>query len=85
MASMASARRYVAVGVINNLLYAVGGYDGTAVLDTVEVYDPRIDQWKTVASMRSRRRHAAIGMLTCRRPGTTTTLGISIYIYLLVH
>lgn len=75
MASMATARRYVAVGVLNGLLYAVGGYDGTCVMDTVEVYDPRVDQWKSVASMKSRRRHAAVGVLTCKRPDTTASSG----------
>lgn len=66
-------RRYVAVGVIGGLLYAVGGYDGNTVLDSVEVYDPNIDQWKCAASMKNRRRHVAVGVLTARDLGLPTT------------
>lgn len=61
---MNNPRRYVAVGVIGGLLYAVGGYDGSNVLDSVEVYDPKTDQWKYAASMKNRRRHVAVGVLT---------------------
>ena len=64
VASMSRARRYVAVGVLNGLLYAVGGYDGTSVLDSVEMYDPKFDQWKSVGTMNSCRRHVAVGVLT---------------------
>lgn len=61
---MSNPRRYVAVGVIGSLLYAVGGYDGNNVLDSVEVYDPKTDQWNYAASMKNRRRHVALGVLT---------------------
>ena len=29
----------------NGLLYVLGGDDGTASLNSVECYDPRIDKW----------------------------------------
>lgn len=64
VAPMSNPRRYVAVGVIGSLLYAVGGYDGNNVLDSVEVYDPKTDQWNYAASMKNRRRHVALGVLT---------------------
>jgi hypothetical protein len=48
---MPTARNYLAVGVVNGTLYAVGGYDGTAYLDTVEAYNPSTDTWTSVASM----------------------------------
>lgn len=61
---MNNPRRYVAVGVLGGLLYAVGGYDGNSVLDSVEVYDPKLDQWKYTSSMKNRRRHVAVGVLS---------------------
>ncbi|VEL29707.1 unnamed protein product [Protopolystoma xenopodis] len=38
-----------------SLLYAVGGYDGDRRLDSVERYDPEIDQWTCVASLNTAR------------------------------
>ena len=60
---MNHARRYVAAAALGGLLYAVGGYDGISVLDSVEVYDPKLDQWKRVESMSNARRHVAVGVL----------------------
>lgn len=77
---MNNPRRYVAVGVIGSQLYAVGGYDGNTVLDSVEVYDPSTDQWKYVSSMKNRRRHVAVGVLTAcdlGLPSTSTNPGIN--------
>ena len=56
-------RRYVAAAALGGLLYAVGGYDGISVLDSVEAYDPKLDQWKRVESMSNARRHVAVGVL----------------------
>ena len=60
---MSHPRRYVAAAALNGLLYAIGGYDGFSVLDSVEAYDPRLDQWKRVANMSNARRHVAVGVL----------------------
>lgn len=60
---MNHARRYVAAAALGGLLYAVGGYDGISVLDSVEAYDPKLDQWKRVESMSNARRHVAVGVL----------------------
>lgn len=60
---MNQPRRYVAAIALGGLLYAVGGYDGISVLDSVEVYNPRLDQWKRVESMSNARRHVAVGVL----------------------
>ncbi|PIO69891.1 kelch repeat protein [Teladorsagia circumcincta] len=43
----AMVRRGVGVAVLNNLLYAVGGYDGKTVLRSVERYDPTTGTWST--------------------------------------
>ena len=60
---MTHPRRYVAAAAMNGLLYAVGGYDGFSVLDSVEVYDPKLDQWRPASSMANPRRHVAVGVL----------------------
>ena len=60
---MNQPRRYVAATALGGLLYAVGGYDGISVLDSVEVYNPKLDQWKRVESMSNARRHVAVGVL----------------------
>ena len=47
---MSTRRSSVGVGVLNNLVYAVGGYDGNSrhCLSSVEVYDPDRDIWHQV-------------------------------------
>ncbi|KAI0980367.1 hypothetical protein GJ496_011875 [Pomphorhynchus laevis] len=45
MASMAKSRCGVGVGVLNNILYAVGGHDGVHYLNTVERYDAKTNIW----------------------------------------
>lgn len=56
-------RRYVRVGVVNGIIYAIGGYDGSAHLNTVECFDPMTNAWKPVASMASRRSSAGVAVL----------------------
>lgn len=48
---MPTARVGVGAGVVDRILYAVGGSDGVNVLNTVEAYDPATDSWTTVASI----------------------------------
>lgn len=48
---METKRIGVGVGVVNRLLYAVGGFDGRNRLCSVECYHPEKDKWKFVASM----------------------------------
>jgi len=51
-ASMPTPRADLGLGVINGVLYAVGGNNGdNAGLTTVEAYDPASDTWTTKASM----------------------------------
>ena len=47
---MSTRRSSVGVGVLNGLVYAVGGYDGNSrhCLSSVEVYDPERDLWQQV-------------------------------------
>ena len=51
------------VGVVNGIIYAIGGYDGSAHLNTVECFDPMTNAWKPVASMASRRSSAGVTVL----------------------
>ena len=36
-------------------LYAIGGNDGTASLESCERYDPHLDKWTVIAPMNKRR------------------------------
>lgn len=44
-------------------LYAVGGYDSSSHLATVEKYEPQVNSWTPVASMLSRRSSAGVAVL----------------------
>ncbi|XP_078398287.1 kelch-like protein 2 isoform X2 [Cetorhinus maximus] len=48
------------VGVLNGLLYAVGGHDGPLVRKSVEMYDASVNTWKQVADMNMCRRNAGV-------------------------
>ena len=38
-ASMSAPRAYLSLAVVNDVVYAIGGFDGTNWLNTVEQYD----------------------------------------------
>ena len=52
---MTTRRIGVGCAVLNRLLFAVGGFDGSNRLSSVECYDPERDEWKSVASMNTMR------------------------------
>jgi len=54
-AGMTTQRSRVGVAVVDDVLYAIGGYDGRERLDTVEAFYPDLKLWKTVSSMNSKR------------------------------
>lgn len=58
----------VGLAVVNGQLYAVGGFDGTAYLKTIEVYDPEQNQWKLCGCMNYRRLGGGVGVM--RAPQT---------------
>ena len=54
--AMSMLRSRVGVAVMKNRLYAIGGYNGTERLNTVEVFDSVTKRWSRVASMNFCRR-----------------------------
>lgn len=48
---MHAKRLGVGVVVVNRLLYAIGGFNGTDRLATVECYHPENNEWNVVPSM----------------------------------
>jgi N-acetylneuraminic acid mutarotase len=63
-APMPTARQLFGAGVVNGVLYAVGGEDaGGRYLNTVEAYDPQIDTWSTKAPMPTPREHLGVGVV----------------------
>lgn len=52
IATMSTRRSSVGVGVVNNLLYAVGGYDGVSrqCLSTVERYNSVTNTWSQIGN-----------------------------------
>ncbi|RZF36896.1 hypothetical protein LSTR_LSTR004584 [Laodelphax striatellus] len=48
------------VGVLDGILYAVGGHDGPLVRKSVEAYNPEKKTWKPVSDMTLCRRNAGV-------------------------
>ena len=65
-ASMHHARSGPAVGVVNGILYAVGGDNGTAYFKKVESYDPATNTWRIKAHMPTPRSRLAAGVVNGR-------------------
>jgi len=57
--SMPTARTELGVVFLNGKIYAIGGYNGTA-LNKVEIYDPATDTWTTGSPMPSKRSNFGI-------------------------
>ena len=55
--AMSMLRSRVGVAVMRSRLYAIGGYNGTDRLNTVEVFDADTKRWGRVASMNCKRRY----------------------------
>ncbi len=59
---MPTAKSNLAIGVVNNKIYAIGGYTGSS-LSTVEEYDPVTDTWQQKTDMPTARSSFAIGVV----------------------
>jgi N-acetylneuraminic acid mutarotase len=64
-APMPTARGGTAAGVVNNVLYVVGGRSEAppSYLDTVEAYDPATNTWTPKPSMPTRRANLAAAVV----------------------
>ena len=51
------------VGVLDGLLYAVGGYDGQTTVNTVERFNPRTEEWTMVGEMTTARSMLGVASL----------------------
>lgn len=51
MAPMLTRRIGVGVAVLNRLLYAIGGFDGTNRLNSAECYYPERNEWRMITPM----------------------------------
>lgn len=49
LGSMTSSRSNAGVAVLDESIYAVGGFDGNDFLNTVEVYNLEMDKWNDCA------------------------------------
>ena len=57
---MLSKRCRLGVAANNSKIYAVGGYDGSSFLKSVEVFDPITNKWSFVAPMNVTRSRVAV-------------------------
>ena len=48
------------------LVYAVGGFNGSLRVKTVDEYDPNLDTWTSIASMEARRSTLGVAVLNHR-------------------
>lgn len=60
IAEMSDRRSGAGVGVLDNILYAVGGHDGPLVRKSVEAYNVETNTWHKVADMAFCRRNAGV-------------------------
>ncbi|XP_055303872.1 ring canal kelch homolog isoform X2 [Sitodiplosis mosellana] len=62
-AEMPSRRCRAGLAVLNDKVYAVGGFNGSLRVRTVDVYDPMNDIWSTSCSMEARRSTLGVAVL----------------------
>jgi N-acetylneuraminic acid mutarotase len=48
---MNTPRAWPATAVVDNKIYAMGGFDGSNRLRSVEIYDPDTDVWTYMSNM----------------------------------
>lgn len=63
LSPMPTPRHDFAVGVVDGILYAVGGHDGSDMVGTVEAYDPVTDTWTPRAPMPTPRLALGVGVV----------------------
>ncbi|MCW7942644.1 hypothetical protein AAW14_11415 [Streptomyces hygroscopicus] len=66
-------------GLRETCVYAVGGNNGSAVLDTVEAYSPATDSWAALPSMPTARFDLAAAAARCPDASTDASRGACLY------
>jgi kelch-like protein 20 len=61
----------VGLAVVNGVLMAIGGFDGTTYLKTCEVFDPDANMWKLSGSMIYRRLGGGVGVIKMTKENST--------------
>ena len=61
--SMSTVRSCLGVGVLGNVLYAIGGQASSSYLRSMEIYDPSTNAWRTGPSMSTGRCNLGVGVL----------------------
>lgn len=56
---LSTPRFLMAAAGLDGNVYSIGGFDGTTLLDTVEVYSPANDRWQSLAPLLAPRRELA--------------------------
>ena len=56
-------RRYCRVAVLDNCIYALGGFDSSNYQSSVERFDPRVGNWMPMPCMTSRRSSCGVAAL----------------------
>lgn len=51
------------IGVLDSLLYAVGGYNGQVTVNTAERYNPRTGEWNMITEMNTVRSMLGVASL----------------------
>ena len=64
MSEMPGRRCRCGVAVVRGRVYAVGGFNGSLRVRTVDMYDPAADTWTSIASMEARRSTLGVAVLS---------------------
>ena len=63
LSEMPGRRCRCGVAVVRGRVYAVGGFNGSLRVRTVDMYDPTADTWSSIASMEARRSTLGVAVL----------------------
>lgn len=58
IADMRVRRSGVCIGVLNGVIYAIGGHDGPKIWNSAEAYRPSTGVWTSIANMHMCRRNS---------------------------
>lgn len=71
---MSIGRDAIGVALLGETLFAVGGYDGTQYLKTVEKYDVETNEWSQLTPLNYNRAGACVVSVPNHVPSTSSTV-----------